>query len=82
MKLLCCNLCEFSLTLFILLSFVTFPPSQPSLEPKGKTVLDVGCGTGILSMFSARAGASQVFGVDNSSIIDSARQVCAALVWV
>ncbi len=32
-------------------------------------------------MFSARAGASQVFGVDNSSIIDSAHQVCAALVW-
>lgn len=36
-------------------------------------VLDVGCGTGILSMFCAKAGAKQVIGVDNSDIIDKAR---------
>ncbi|RUS22795.1 S-adenosyl-L-methionine-dependent methyltransferase [Endogone sp. FLAS-F59071] len=42
---------------------------------KGKTVLDVGCGTGILSMFAARAGAARVFSVDNSGIIEKAREI-------
>jgi protein arginine N-methyltransferase 3 len=41
---------------------------------KGKTVLDVGCGTGILSMFCAKAGAARVIAVDNSAIIDKARE--------
>ncbi|KAG1666582.1 hypothetical protein FOA52_000549 [Chlamydomonas sp. UWO 241] len=45
----------------------------------GKTVLDVGCGTGILSLFACRAGAARVVSVDgNARIAGFARQVCAA----
>ncbi|KAF2726023.1 S-adenosyl-L-methionine-dependent methyltransferase [Polychaeton citri CBS 116435] len=42
---------------------------------KDKIVMDVGCGTGILSMFAARAGAKKVIAIDNSTIIDRARQI-------
>lgn len=41
----------------------------------GKTVLDVGCGTGILSLFAAKAGAAHVYGIDMSAIAESARQI-------
>lgn len=42
---------------------------------EGKVVLDVGCGTGVLSMFCAQAGAKAVYGIECSGIITQARQI-------
>ncbi|KAH9509040.1 Protein arginine N-methyltransferase 3, partial [Bulinus truncatus] len=42
---------------------------------EGKTVLDVGCGTGVLSMFAVTAGARHVVAVDQSSIIYQAMDI-------
>jgi len=42
---------------------------------KDKVVLDVGCGTAILSMFAVKAGAKHVIGVDFSTIIEKAKEI-------
>ena len=42
---------------------------------QNKVVLDVGCGTAILSMFACQAGAKHVIGVDCSSIIHKAQRI-------
>ncbi|KAG2430722.1 hypothetical protein HYH02_013564 [Chlamydomonas schloesseri] len=48
-----------------------------SLE--GKTVLDVGCGLGLLSLMAAKAGAARVIAVDGSAgACDSARRIVRA----
>lgn len=42
---------------------------------KDKIVMDIGCGTGILSIFAARAGAKHVYGIENASIAHHARKI-------
>jgi protein arginine N-methyltransferase 1 len=48
---------------------------------KDKVVLDVGCGTGILSLFAAAAGARKVYAIDCAEILEQARQIVKANHW-
>ncbi|KAL3502346.1 hypothetical protein ACH5RR_036795 [Cinchona calisaya] len=51
---------------------------QHQSQIAGKVVVDVGCGTGILSIFCAQAGAKRVYAVDASDIAIQANEVVKA----
>lgn len=42
---------------------------------KDKIVMDIGCGTGILSLFAAKAGALKVIAIDASNVHKEAREI-------
>lgn len=42
---------------------------------KGKTIMDVGCGTGILSIFCAQAGAKKVYAIEASNLAKLAQKI-------
>ena len=43
-----------------------------------KIVMDVGCGSGILSLFAAQAGARKVYAIEASNMAESARKLIDA----
>jgi protein arginine N-methyltransferase 1 len=47
---------------------------QEVVQP-GDHVLDFGCGTGVLSIFAERAGASKVYALDRSSMLTAAEEI-------
>ena len=47
--------------------------------PVGKTIADIGCGSGILSLIALKAGAKSTFSVDTDSLAISATKINVAL---
>ncbi|CAL1675971.1 unnamed protein product [Lasius platythorax] len=59
-------------------SYAHYGIHEEMLKDEGKTVLDIGCGTGILSMFAAKAGAAKVIGIECSNIVEYAEKIVEA----
>ena len=52
-----------------------FQRAIASVVHPGDVVADIGCGLGTYAIFAARAGARRVFAVDDSPIVEAAREV-------
>ena len=52
-----------------------FQRAIAALVRPGDVVADIGCGLGTYAIFAARAGARRVFAVDDSPIVEAAREV-------
>jgi type I protein arginine methyltransferase len=58
-------------------TYAQFIMTNPALF-RDAIVLDVGCGTGILSLFAAKSGAKRVIAVDASVIAEKAATIVKA----
>ncbi|EIN12179.1 S-adenosyl-L-methionine-dependent methyltransferase [Punctularia strigosozonata HHB-11173 SS5] len=58
-------------------TYASFIMKTPSVF-QDAVVLDVGCGTGILSLFAARSGAKHVYAVDASPVAEKAKKIVEA----
>ena len=58
-------------------TYAQFIMTNPTLF-RDAIVLDVGCGTGILSLFAAKSGAKRVIAVDASDIAEKATKIVQA----
>lgn len=66
-----------SLHVTLLSDFVRTASYRSALErhAQDRTLLEIGCGSGALACFAVRAGAKRVYAIEQSAIIDVAREV-------